>query len=180
MDFSLMASWVDTVDVTERYAVPEWGSGSHISSMEQYGSLYRQSVGGLQQRDGQERAAFDAFWSNEAQRYTWHTPFSEVCEWNWLPSAGPVATRWFSPATTNLCYNCLDRPIAAGHALTIAYLWYVLLVLLALRLRVSRPLFACTCKSSCFSLSSWWQLCNSTLLAVCGALLSLLTHRRLV
>jgi acetyl-CoA synthetase len=37
--------------------------------------------------------------------------------------AGPITSSWFTGASTNLAYNCLDRHVAAGHGDRIAFLW---------------------------------------------------------
>lgn len=53
----------------------------------------------------------DAFWAEQAQHYHWFQPWKTVLEHD-LSSAH---IRWFDGATTNVCYNALDRhlPIRA-------------------------------------------------------------------
>jgi propionyl-CoA synthetase len=46
----------------------------------------------------------DAFWSEEARRIDWHTPFETV-----LDGSNPPFSRWFVGGTTNLCHNAVDR-----------------------------------------------------------------------
>jgi len=50
----------------------------------------------------------EAFWSEEAKRVHWHRPFRQV-----LDSARPLFARWFVGGETNLCYNAVDRHLAA-------------------------------------------------------------------
>lgn len=49
----------------------------------------------------------EQFWAEEAQRITWHQPFSKVLDFSHPPFA-----RWFVDGTTNLCYNAVDRHLA--------------------------------------------------------------------
>ena len=49
----------------------------------------------------------EQFWAEEAQRITWHQPFSKVLDFSQPPFA-----RWFVDGTTNLCYNAVDRHLA--------------------------------------------------------------------
>ncbi len=44
------------------------------------------------------------FWSKEAERIHWQTPFTQV-----LDDSRPPFARWFVGGTTNLCYNAIDR-----------------------------------------------------------------------
>ena len=39
--------------------------------------------------------------------------------------AGPVSISFFRGATTNLCYNAVDRHVAAGHGDRVAFHWCV-------------------------------------------------------
>ncbi|KAH8091294.1 synthetase [Aureococcus anophagefferens] len=57
-----------------------------------------------------------AFWAEEASRYHWETPFdaSNVFSANFKRSEGEIYAKWFDGGTTNLCYNALDRQVAAG------------------------------------------------------------------
>jgi len=50
----------------------------------------------------------DAFWSEQAKLVHWHKPFAKVLEYSRPPFA-----RWFVGGETNLCYNALDRHLAA-------------------------------------------------------------------
>jgi len=62
-----------------------------------YASFYQQSVNDPQ-----------AFWSAEAGRIDWHTPFGEV-----LDDSRPPFNKWFVGGTTSLCHNAVDRWVAS-------------------------------------------------------------------
>jgi len=50
----------------------------------------------------------DAFWAGEAKRIHWHKPFTKVLDYSRPPFA-----KWFVGGETNLCYNAVDRHLAA-------------------------------------------------------------------
>ena len=50
----------------------------------------------------------DAFWTQQAARIDWVKPFTKVCDFSRPPFA-----RWFVGGETNLCYNAVDRHLAA-------------------------------------------------------------------
>ena len=84
---------------------PEFAAKAHIKSVEEYESLYEQSI---------EDPEF--FWADAASNLEWFAPWSKVLE-GVFPNA-----KWFVDAKLNLCHNCVDR-----HALSapkrIAILW---------------------------------------------------------
>ncbi len=64
------------------------------------------------------RAAYDGwasnpeqFWAAAAEAIDWFTPIERVFD----PDQGAYG-RWYSGATTNTCYNCLDRHVERGRA----------------------------------------------------------------
>ncbi len=67
---------------------------TQISSLEQYKSVYKQSI-----EDP------DAFWKKEAETFVWFKEFEEVCQWNFTEPN----VRWFINGKTNITYNCIDR-----------------------------------------------------------------------
>jgi len=77
-----------------------------ISSLEQYNAMHKESI------DDPE-----AFWGRVASDLHWYKPWDSVLEWN-APDA-----KWFSGATTNVCYNCVDRQIESGHGDDPAIIW---------------------------------------------------------
>jgi propionyl-CoA synthetase len=54
----------------------------------------------------------EAFWTEEARRIDWHTPFEKV-----LDASNPPFSRWFVGGTTNLCHNAIDRWLPTQAAL---------------------------------------------------------------
>ena len=50
------------------------------------------------------------FWAEAAESVDWLRRWDRVRD-----QAGPSGVRWFPGATTNTCYNALDRHVAAGH-----------------------------------------------------------------
>src|SRR5712664_4127531 len=68
--------------------------------MASYAEFHRRSI---QDREG--------FWAEQAKLIHWHKPFSEVLDYSRPPFA-----RWFVGGETNLCYNAVDRHIAARSA----------------------------------------------------------------
>jgi len=50
----------------------------------------------------------ESFWAEEAQRIHWHRPFDRVLDFSKPPFA-----KWFVGGQTNLCYNAIDRHLAA-------------------------------------------------------------------
>src|SRR5262245_66484386 len=58
---------------------------------------------------------FEEFWAREARdRVTWFDDFHTVLEWE-----APYA-KWFLGGTLNVCFNCLDRHVAAGNGHKVA------------------------------------------------------------
>jgi propionyl-CoA synthetase len=64
--------------------------------MNDYRDFYRRSI---DDRDG--------FWREQAALIDWHTPFTQVCEYD-----RPPFTNWFVGGRTNLCHNAVDRHVA--------------------------------------------------------------------
>src|ERR671936_1219858 len=66
----------------------------------------------IYERDWQE------FWETEGrERVTWFEPFTKLLEWE-LPYA-----KWYIDGKLNVCFNCVDRHVAAGNGEKIAYYW---------------------------------------------------------
>ncbi|OLE36476.1 MAG: acetate--CoA ligase [Actinobacteria bacterium 13_1_20CM_3_68_9] len=62
--------------------------------------------------------SFDEFWETEGrERVTWFEPFTKLLEWE-LPYA-----KWYIGGKLNVCFNCVDRHVAAGQGDKIAYYW---------------------------------------------------------
>ena len=69
--------------------------GAHIGSLAEYRAMHTRSI---DDPDGCE-------------------PWSKVLEWN-LPDA-----KWFVGGKTNVCHNCVDRQVIAGHGDETAIIW---------------------------------------------------------
>ncbi|TDP39293.1 acetate--CoA ligase, partial [Nocardia ignorata] len=67
-----------------------------------------------------ERADADreGFWAEQARRLHWHTPFTQVLDWDDAPVA-----RWFADGELNISYNCVDRHVHDGHGDQVAIHW---------------------------------------------------------
>ena len=50
----------------------------------------------------------DAFWAEQARAIHWEKPFEQVCDYS-----RPPFVKWFIGGRTNLCYNAVDRHLAA-------------------------------------------------------------------
>ena len=87
---------------------PKISKRAHISSLEQYGELYKRSI-----NDPTE------FWEEIAQRLDWYKPWNKVREFDFVN--GEI--EWFSGGELNACYNCIDRHINEGHGEDIAIIW---------------------------------------------------------
>ncbi|OLD97984.1 MAG: acetate--CoA ligase [Actinobacteria bacterium 13_1_20CM_4_69_9] len=62
--------------------------------------------------------SFEDFWETEGrERVTWFEPFTKLLEWE-LPYA-----KWYLGGKLNVCFNCVDRHVAAGNGDKVAYYW---------------------------------------------------------
>ena len=98
----------------EVYLPPaELAGVAHCSSLQQYNDMYKQSI------DEPE-----AFWGQIAKQFHWKTPHSgKFYDYNFDASKGKVFIEWMRGATTNICYNALDRHVQAGDADRVAFFW---------------------------------------------------------
>lgn len=86
---------------------------AHCQSMEEYNALYKKSV---------ENPA--DFWGEIAKQFYFKTPHKgNFLEYNFNIKDGDIFVKCMDGATTNICYNCLDRNVNAGFGDTIAYYW---------------------------------------------------------
>lgn len=93
-------------------SISEW---AHVSSMDQYRCMYDESI----DQPGQ-------FWSRIAKQFHWETPAKDadnLCSFNFDLSKGDIYTKWMEGATTNICYNLLDRNVRNGHADNVVFYW---------------------------------------------------------
>ncbi|WP_439486728.1 acetate--CoA ligase [Blastomonas fulva] len=74
----------------------------------QYGELYAASL-----RDP------DGFWALQADRIDWSAKPTRINR----SSFDPVDIRWYEDGELNLCFNCVDRHVFAGHGGDTALIW---------------------------------------------------------
>jgi len=97
----------------ERFPPPEEISlNSHCRSFGQYKEMYQRSV-----------EEPDAFWREISDTFKWNKPWETLTRHNFDLKKGNVSIKWFEEGETNVCYNCLDRHVEAGHGDQIAFLW---------------------------------------------------------
>ena len=58
------------------------------------------------------------FWSDQAARLDWQTPFTEIVDWTDAPFA-----KWFVGGRLNVAYNCVDRHVESGHGDQVALIF---------------------------------------------------------
>ncbi|MFQ5411470.1 MAG: acetate--CoA ligase [Phycisphaerae bacterium] len=93
--------------MSRTYPPPDaFSAQAHLRSWEDYEALYRRSI------DDPE-----GFWGEMASEAHFFKKWDRVCEWD------PPHAKWFVGAETNVCYNCLDRPIENGRGDHTAILW---------------------------------------------------------
>lgn len=84
----------------------EFSQQARVSSMEQYESMYKESI---------EQP--DMFWAREADELKWQQPWDKVLKWN-----APYA-EWFKGSKLNVCENAVDRHIEEGRGNKAAIIW---------------------------------------------------------
>lgn len=64
---------------------------------------------------------------NVVKQFHWETnsDSKSFMSYNFDISKGPISIKWMEGASTNICYNLLDRNIKNGHGDKIAFYWYV-------------------------------------------------------
>ena len=85
-----------------------FASNSHISSMDQYHELYKQSINDP-----------DNFWADKAERLDWSKKWSKVQSFDFVE--GKIS--WFENGKLNVSQNCLDRHVDGGHGDRPAIIW---------------------------------------------------------
>ena len=86
---------------------------AHISSMEQYREMYKQSVEDPEQ-----------FWGKVAENFHWRSkPTGKFLDYNFDVRKGPISIKWMEGAVTNVCYNMLDLNIEKGLGDNVAFYW---------------------------------------------------------
>ncbi|GBM51644.1 Acetyl-coenzyme A synthetase, cytoplasmic [Araneus ventricosus] len=95
-------------------ATEEQRSRAHLGSLDEFWRLHRKSL-----------ADPIAFWGEAAAVFYWKTPLfkKNVLNYNTDVRKGKIFIEWFKGASTNICYNALDRNVQNGHGEQIAYYW---------------------------------------------------------
>ena len=80
-------------------------SAALVNSLEQYHTMYRESIDHPEQ-----------FWGKLAEQFYWKEapPADRILQYNMDVQRGPVSIKWFEGGKTNICYNALDRIIEKG------------------------------------------------------------------
>ena len=81
---------------------------AHVNNLETYQAQYTESI-----QDP------EAFWATIAERLTWYQKWHTVRDYDFVNAE----IKWFDGGTLNVCYNCLDRHIEAGHGDATAIIW---------------------------------------------------------
>ncbi|KAG8233845.1 hypothetical protein J437_LFUL006868 [Ladona fulva] len=85
----------------------------YIKSMKEYEKMYKRSI-----------ESPEEFWEDIAKQFYWETPFTnKFCSYNFDVTKGPISIKWMEGATTNICYNLLDKNVRNGMGEKIAFYW---------------------------------------------------------
>nr|XP_054398160.1 acetyl-coenzyme A synthetase, cytoplasmic isoform X3 [Pongo abelii] len=80
---------------------PEVSRSAHVPSLQRYRELHRRSV-----EEPRE------FWGDIAKEFYWKTPCpGPFLRYNFDVTKGKIFIEWMKGATTNICYNVLDRNV---------------------------------------------------------------------
>ncbi|XP_067856515.1 acetyl-coenzyme A synthetase, cytoplasmic isoform X2 [Heptranchias perlo] len=83
------------------HAAPEVAKGAHVPNFQKYKDLYLQSI----QKP-------EEFWGKIAKEYYWKTQKTgSFLDYNFDVTKGKIYIKWMEGATTNICYNILDRNV---------------------------------------------------------------------
>ena len=84
----------------------DFAAGAHLGSLEAYEAAWNHA------KDDPE-----GFWAEQAKNLDWFTPWNKVLEWD-VPFA-----KWFTGATINASYNCVDRHCLGPNKNKAALIW---------------------------------------------------------
>ena len=86
---------------------------AYIASLDAYLKVYNDSI-----KDPSK------FWGKIATDFFWKTkPVGPFLNYNFDLNKGAIFIKWMEGATTNICYNLVDKPIQDGYGDKIAYYW---------------------------------------------------------
>ena len=88
---------------------------AHISSMQQYEQMYKQSIDEPVE-----------FWREISKQFYWKCSSENFLSYNFDVNKGPIFIKWMEGAKTNICFNVLDRIVEENGENTIAFYWLVL------------------------------------------------------
>eukprot|EP00271_Cylindrocystis_brebissonii_P021327 TRINITY_DN7532_c1_g2_i2.p1 TRINITY_DN7532_c1_g2~~TRINITY_DN7532_c1_g2_i2.p1 ORF type:complete len:728 (+),score=124.79 TRINITY_DN7532_c1_g2_i2:69-2186(+) len=92
---------------------PSFVEKAHVKSKAEYDALYRKSL------DEPEE-----FWGDIARQFHWEKEWeSPITKSNFDVRNGPIDVQWFGGGRTNVCYNAVDRHVAAGKGDKLAIIW---------------------------------------------------------
>ncbi|HKC20998.1 MAG TPA: acetate--CoA ligase [Gaiellaceae bacterium] len=92
---------IDTMLLEERRYAPDPGFARQANAQPE---IYERDWKELWEAEGRERVS-------------WFESFSELYEWN------PPYAKWYLGGKLNVCFNCVDRHVLAGHGDKVAYYW---------------------------------------------------------
>jgi len=95
-------------DETKRTAPYRDAKVAHVPDLQTYERMYAHSV--------EDNAGF---WAEQAERLSWIKKWDSVRQVDF--SKAQIA--WFQGGQLNVCYNCLDRHVEAGHGEAVALVW---------------------------------------------------------
>ena len=86
---------------------------AQVTTMAGYNAMYKESVENPTK-----------FWTNYSKKFYFKERHEgEVFDYNFDATKGKVYVKCMEKAVTNICYNCLDIHVEAGHGDTIAFYW---------------------------------------------------------
>ncbi|XP_067904481.1 acetyl-coenzyme A synthetase, cytoplasmic isoform X2 [Heterodontus francisci] len=89
------------VDQDVYHAAPEVVNGAYVPNFQKYKDLYLQSIQNPEE-----------FWGKIAKEYYWKCPRTgRFLDYNFDHTKGKIYIKWMEGATTNICYNVLDRNV---------------------------------------------------------------------
>ncbi len=88
--------------------IPAPVSASTYATLADYTRMYGESI-----------AQPDAFWAGMAEQLDWVKKPSVIGNWSY----NPVSIKWFEDGALNICYNALDRHVAAGRGDATAFIF---------------------------------------------------------
>jgi acetyl-CoA synthetase len=94
------------------FAPPAWGKDSHISSLEQYEKMWKESIENP-----------DSFWLEQAKTLDWFKEPTKSLEYNWDTKNRNIEHTWFEDGQLNVSVNCLDRHLGTPRENKIALIW---------------------------------------------------------